>query len=61
LDTLFYGEYGNSGPGASTGARVNWSTVITDPDVVKAMEVESFLSAASWLPSAGVPYSEYSL
>ncbi|KAG0607432.1 hypothetical protein M758_8G027900 [Ceratodon purpureus] len=61
LNTLFYGEFGNTGPGANTQARVNWSTAITDSDLVKPLEIEDFLDAESWLPSAGVPYSEYSL
>lgn len=61
LNTLFYGEYGNTGPGANTAARVNWSTTITDTDPIKQLEVDDFLDGGSWLPSAGVPFSEYAL
>lgn len=58
LDTLFYGEYGNTGPGANTEARVNWSTPITNPSLFSHLRPSQFLAATSWLPSAGVPFAD---
>lgn len=57
LETLFYGEYSNTGPGANTQVRVNWSTTITDPALFSRLRPTEFLAATSWLPSAGIPFT----
>ncbi|CAL5330167.1 unnamed protein product [Camellia sinensis] len=58
LDTLYYAEYNNRGPGSSTVNRVTWPGyhVITATDAVN-FTVFNFISGNSWLPTTGVPYT----
>lgn len=59
LDTLYYGEYGNTGPGSSTANRVNWKGyhVITSASVASQFTVASFISGNNWLPATNVPFT----
>ncbi|XP_030471059.2 pectinesterase 2-like [Syzygium oleosum] len=59
LDTLYYGEYMNTGPGSSTANRVTWVGyhVITSATEASKFTVGSFIAGGSWLPSTGVPYT----
>lgn len=59
LDTLYYGEYQNTGPGSSTGGRVNWKgyRVITSPTEAAQFSVANFIAGQSWLPATSVPFS----
>ncbi|KAK7397499.1 hypothetical protein VNO78_18674 [Psophocarpus tetragonolobus] len=59
LNTLFYGEYQNNGPGASTSGRVSWKgfKVITSATQAQPFTPANFISASSWLPSTGFPFS----
>ncbi|TKY54366.1 pectinesterase/pectinesterase inhibitor 13 [Spatholobus suberectus] len=55
LKTLYYAEYSNTGPGASTNARVNWPGYkVIDKDEASKFTVGSFLKG-TWLNSTGVP------
>ncbi|KAL5570471.1 hypothetical protein UlMin_027046 [Ulmus minor] len=58
LDTLYYGEYMNSGPGAAVGQRVKWPgyRVITSPGEASKFTVSQFIYGSSWLPSTGVAF-----
>lgn len=58
LDTLFYGEYMNNGPGAADGGRVHWPGyhVITNSLEVDGYTVAKFIQGHAWLPSTGIPY-----
>ncbi|XP_072999388.1 probable pectinesterase/pectinesterase inhibitor 61 [Typha latifolia] len=58
LDTLYYGEYMNYGPGAAVGKRVTWPgfRVITLPEEASKFTVSQFISGSSWLPSTGVAF-----
>jgi pectinesterase len=58
-DTLYYGEYKNSGPGSSTRRRVAWKGfhVITSPSVASRFTVRSLIAGQSWLPATKVPYT----
>ncbi|XP_010266280.1 PREDICTED: pectinesterase-like [Nelumbo nucifera] len=58
LSTLYYGEYMNTGAGASTGGRVKWAGyhVMSAADAGK-FTVGSFLGGGSWIGSAGVPFT----
>ncbi|XP_030532244.2 probable pectinesterase/pectinesterase inhibitor 34 [Rhodamnia argentea] len=58
LDTLYYGEYMNYGPGGSVGQRVNWTgyRVITSPVEAGKFTVGQFIFGSSWLPSTGVAF-----
>ncbi|KAL3738820.1 hypothetical protein ACJRO7_020225 [Eucalyptus globulus] len=59
LDTLYYGEYLNTGPGSSTASRVTWAGyhVITSATEASKFTVGSFIAGGSWLPATGVPYT----
>ncbi|GJM87060.1 hypothetical protein PR202_ga02978 [Eleusine coracana subsp. coracana] len=59
LSTLYYGEYGNSGPGAGTNGRVAWKGVHRSMSAAEANEftVAKLISGDSWLESTGVRYT----
>ncbi|KAL0876732.1 hypothetical protein Bca101_026437 [Brassica carinata] len=58
LNTVFYGEYKNFGPGSSTRGRVRWKGfhAITNAAVASRFTVGSLIAGGSWLPSTGVPF-----
>ncbi|XP_064999509.1 pectinesterase-like isoform X2 [Musa acuminata AAA Group] len=60
LNTLYYGEYKNTGPGSDTSRRVRWRGhhVITDPSTALRFTVRGLLSGGSWLPATGVPFTD---
>ncbi|KAE9448909.1 hypothetical protein C3L33_19221, partial [Rhododendron williamsianum] len=59
LDTLFYGEYMNYGPGAGIGSRVKWPgfRALNDSAQVSNFTVAQFIVGNLWLPSTGVKYT----
>ncbi|XP_062197960.1 pectinesterase-like [Phragmites australis] len=59
LSTLYYGEYGNSGPGARTSKRVRWIGVHTSLSTSDATRftVANFILGDSWLGGTGVSYT----
>lgn len=59
LNTLFYGEYLNTGPGAATSRRVNWKgfKVITSASEAQAFTPANFIAGSTWLSSTGFPFS----
>ncbi|CAN0922536.1 Probable pectinesterase/pectinesterase inhibitor 34 [Linum grandiflorum] len=58
LDTLYYGEYMNYGPGAGVGQRVTWPGYRVIKSTVEATRftVGQFIFGSSWLPSTGVAF-----
>ncbi|CAN4080831.1 unnamed protein product [Withania somnifera] len=58
LNTLYYAEYGNIGPAASTRYRVKWPGyhVINSGNVASKYTVASLIAGRAWLPSTGVPF-----
>ncbi|KAK8692754.1 hypothetical protein V6N13_070361 [Hibiscus sabdariffa] len=58
LDTLYYGEYMNHGPGAAVGQRIGWPgyRVITSEIEANKFTVQQFIYGSSWLPSTGVAF-----
>ncbi|XP_042035392.1 pectinesterase-like [Salvia splendens] len=58
-DTVYYGEYGNYGPGSGTNMRVTWPGVRIIQDVQEAenFTVTNFIGGQQWLPQSGVPFS----
>ncbi|CAK8563918.1 unnamed protein product [Lathyrus sativus] len=58
LDTLYYGEYMNSGPGAGLSNRVKWSGyhVLNDSSDAVKYTVAQFIEGNLWLPATGVSY-----
>lgn len=59
LDTLYYAEYQNYGPGAGLGARVNWPGyhLLNDSSQANNFTVAQFILGNSWLPPTGVKYT----
>ncbi|XVF08444.1 hypothetical protein REPUB_Repub07fG0004300 [Reevesia pubescens] len=59
LNTLYYGEYKNIGPAASTSRRVKWKgyRVITSATEASKFTVANFIAGRSWLPDTGVPFT----
>ncbi|KAK9724473.1 hypothetical protein RND81_05G075100 [Saponaria officinalis] len=59
LNTLFYGEYKNFGPGSSINGRVKWGgyKVITSPIEASQFSVANFIGGQSWLPATSVPFT----
>ncbi|KAI9119903.1 hypothetical protein K1719_009292 [Acacia pycnantha] len=59
LNTLFYGEYQNSGAGAGTANRVKWKgyKVITSASEAQQFTAASFIGGSNWLGSTGFPVS----
>ncbi|KAI9122996.1 hypothetical protein K1719_005885 [Acacia pycnantha] len=57
LETLYYGEYQNFGPGSGTGGRVNWAGyhVMGHGDAYK-FTVSQFIMGDAWLQSTSFPY-----
>ncbi|KAJ8448621.1 hypothetical protein Cgig2_010508 [Carnegiea gigantea] len=59
LNTLYYGEYKNSGPGSSTTERVEWGgfKVITNVSEASQFSVANFIGGQSWLPATNVLFT----
>ncbi|KAL0333640.1 UNVERIFIED_CONTAM: Pectinesterase/pectinesterase inhibitor PPE8B [Sesamum angustifolium] len=59
LNTLFYGEYMNYGPGSGLGARVKWPGyhVFNSSAEANNFTVSQFIIGNTWLPSTGVRYT----
>ncbi|KAF8369352.1 hypothetical protein HHK36_032636 [Tetracentron sinense] len=58
LNTCFYSEYRNRGPGAALGKRVKWRGIknIT-PQHVLDFTAARFIRGDSWIKATGVPYT----
>ncbi|OAY77794.1 Pectinesterase/pectinesterase inhibitor U1 [Ananas comosus] len=58
LDTLYYGEYMNRGPGSNTTGRVQWPghRVINSSDEATNFTVASFIQGDQWLGSVSIPF-----
>ncbi|KAK9102376.1 hypothetical protein Sjap_019630 [Stephania japonica] len=59
LDTLFYGEYMNFGPGASLSNRVKWPGfhALNNSNQATNFTVSQFIDGNLWLPSTGVRFT----
>ncbi|XP_039810722.1 pectinesterase-like [Panicum virgatum] len=59
LDTLYYGEYMNTGAGAGTSGRVKWKgyRVITSAAEASAFTVGSFIDGDVWLAGTSIPFN----
>ena len=59
LNTLYYGEYDNYGPGSLTNDRVTWLGYhIMDDNDACNFTVSEFISGDEWLHSTTFPYDE---
>nr|GLL31973.1 pectinesterase-like [Ipomoea trifida] len=59
LNTLWYAEYGNRGPGANTASRVKWGGYKKNisPEIAKQFSPSVFLEGDAWIKRTGVPYT----
>ncbi|KAM4097628.1 hypothetical protein ACJW30_07G016000 [Castanea mollissima] len=59
LDTLYYGEYDNYGPGSSTDDRVTWPGYhVMDISDAYNFTVSEFITGDEWLDSTSFPYND---
>ncbi|VFQ92520.1 unnamed protein product [Cuscuta campestris] len=59
LDTLYYGEYQNSGPGSDTDNRVDWAGYhVMEYDDAWNFTVSEFITGDEWLDSTSFPYDD---
>ncbi|XP_022730815.1 probable pectinesterase/pectinesterase inhibitor 12 [Durio zibethinus] len=59
VDTLYYGEYNNYGPGSGTDNRVAWPGYhIMDYDDANNFTVSEFIAGGAWLDSTSFPYDD---
>ncbi|KAL5783581.1 hypothetical protein ACOSP7_008610 [Xanthoceras sorbifolium] len=59
LDTLYYGEYNNYGPGSGTKNRVTWPGYqVMDYDAACYFTVSEFILGEDWLDSTEFPYDD---
>ncbi|XP_028792005.1 pectinesterase-like [Neltuma alba] len=56
LDTCYFAEYANTGPGAATNNRVKWSHGVITKDDATQYTAEPWLQAGSWLPATGIAF-----
>ncbi|PIA61290.1 hypothetical protein AQUCO_00300668v1 [Aquilegia coerulea] len=58
LNTLYYGEYRNYGPGSSVARRVQWPGyhIIRDAPTANFFTVGRFIDGRTWLPATGVKF-----
>ncbi|GAB2210383.1 hypothetical protein Droror1_Dr00015649 [Drosera rotundifolia] len=58
LDTLFYAEYDNRGPGAVQTNRVSWAGIKKlTPQQVQQFTPEKFFKGSQWIKPTGTPYN----
>ncbi|KAK1277420.1 Pectinesterase 2 [Acorus gramineus] len=59
VNTVYYREFENRGPGSSTARRVTWPgyRIINNTLEASYFTVSSFIDGDEWLPSTGVPYT----
>lgn len=59
LDTLYYGEYNNYGPGSGTDRRVIWPGYhVMDYNSATNFTVSQLIAGHEWLDSTGFPYDD---
>lgn len=59
LDTLYYGEYENYGPGSGMDNRVGWAGYhVMDYDEASSFTVAEFITGEEWLDSTSFPYDD---
>ncbi|XP_027353250.1 pectinesterase-like [Abrus precatorius] len=58
LDTLYYAEYNNRGPGSNTSGRVTWPgyRVLKNATEARQFTVGQFIQGDAWLDSTNIPF-----
>ncbi|KAH6808669.1 hypothetical protein C2S51_026452 [Perilla frutescens var. frutescens] len=59
IDTLYYGEYGNRGPGANLAKRVKWAGIQKmTPELAESFtSAKVFAGDDSWVKNTAIPYA----
>lgn len=58
IDTLFYSEFNNRGPGANKAKRVKWKGIKElTADQVQRYTPKEFIQADTWVPPTKIPYA----
>ncbi|XP_038902853.1 probable pectinesterase/pectinesterase inhibitor 20 [Benincasa hispida] len=57
LNTSYYAEFNNSGPGSDTSRRAPWVVGVINATVANSFTVSQFLAGDQWLPPTAVPYT----
>lgn len=58
LNTSYYAEFSNTGPGSNTSSRVTWTGFhIIDATDAANFTVSNFILGDNWIPQGGTPYS----
>ncbi|KAK2398493.1 pectinesterase [Trifolium repens] len=55
--TCYFAEFGSTGPGANSQARVKWSKGLISKDEATKFTAQPWLQANTWLPATGIPFS----
>ncbi|KAH9804877.1 putative pectinesterase/pectinesterase inhibitor 12 [Citrus sinensis] len=59
LDTLYYGEFNNYGPGSGTDNRVTWPGYhVMDENDAYEFTVSQLINGQEWLDSTSIPYQD---
>ncbi|XP_042446646.1 pectinesterase/pectinesterase inhibitor-like [Zingiber officinale] len=57
LDSLYYAEYGNRGPGAGTSGRIHWRGFrVINKQTAQQFTVNNFIGGNQWVPYAGINF-----
>ncbi|MED6120126.1 hypothetical protein PIB30_018153 [Stylosanthes scabra] len=56
LDTCFFAEYDNTGPGANVESRVKWGHGVLSKNDAVQYTAEQWIQGSEWLPSTGIPF-----
>ncbi|KAJ4800349.1 Pectinesterase [Rhynchospora pubera] len=58
LNTLYFAEYGNSGPGSRLSLRVKWPGyhIVARPSIIQQFTASRFIAGRVWIPATGVPF-----
>ncbi|CAH1425339.1 unnamed protein product [Lactuca virosa] len=60
LESLYYGEYGNIGPGSRVEGRVSWPGYhVMDYNEATNFTVSEFIAGEEWLDSTSFPYDDW--
>ncbi|KAK7269557.1 hypothetical protein RIF29_22288 [Crotalaria pallida] len=56
LNTCYFAEFGNAGPGADAKNRVKWGRGVLQKNDSALYTAEQWLQAKTWLPATGIPF-----
>ncbi|CAJ2677232.1 unnamed protein product [Trifolium pratense] len=57
IENCYFAEFGSTGPGANSQARVKWSKGLISKEEATKFTAQPWLQANTWLPATGIPFS----